>query len=236
MPRSASRLEAIRKAILEHADPAKARIHRGFFKNSGEDVFLGITTPVIRLIAKKFPDLSLADLRHLMSSNIHDERSLANAILCRQFEKAGEPVRQKIFDFYIRNRKFIREWDGVDGSAPYIVGPWLLDRDKAILYELVRSPRIWDRRIAIVSTWWFIRKGQVSDTFALAELLLEDREDLIHKASGWMLREAGKKDLRALNRFLRKHHLSMPRTMLRYAIERFSPEERAFYVRPRATK
>src|SRR5271157_2408419 len=198
-----SSLQAARQALHQLSDPDRARTQRGFFKNSGEDIFLGVPTPSLRRIAKEFAQLPLSDIRRLMQSSVHEERSLANEILCRQFQKASEAGQKKIFDFYIRNRKLIREWDAVDGTAPHIVGPWLLDRDKAILYELVLSPRLWDRRIAIVSTWWFIRK-----------------------ATGWMLREAGKKGLRALERFLRKHHASMPRTALRYAIERFPPEER----------
>jgi len=229
-----SSLQAARQALHQLSDPDRARTQRGFFKNSGEDIFLGVPTPSLRRIAKEFAQLPLSDIRRLMQSSVHEERSLANEILCRQFQKASEAGQKKIFDFYIRNRKLIREWDAVDGTAPHIVGPWLLDRDKAILYELVLSPRLWDRRIAIVSTWWFIRKGRVDDTFALAEILLSDPEDLIHKATGWMLREAGKKGLRALERFLRKHHASMPRTALRYAIERFPPEERERYLQRRA--
>jgi 3-methyladenine DNA glycosylase AlkD len=228
-------LEAARHALHQLSDPVRARTQRGFFKNCVDDVFLGVPTASVRKIAKEFAHLALADIRRLMQSAVHDERSLANEILCRQFRQSAEAGQKKIFDFYIRNRKLIREWDGVDGSAPYIVGPWLLTRDKALLYELAKSPRLWDRRIAIVSTWWFIRKGHVEDTFALAEILLHDPEDLIQKATGWMLREAGKKDLRALEGFLRRHHASMPRTTLRYAIERFSPETRRSYLRTRTT-
>jgi 3-methyladenine DNA glycosylase AlkD len=230
-----SSLEAARQALHQLSDPARAKVQRGFFKNSAEDIFLGVPTPSLRKIAKAFAQLPLAGIRTLMQSAIHEERSLANEILCLQFRNVPEAGQKKIFDFYIRNRRLIREWDAVDGTAPYIVGPWLLDRDKALLYELARSPRLWDRRIAIVSTWWFIRNGRVGDAFALAEILLGDPEDLIHKATGWMLREAGKKDLRALERFLRKHHSSMPRTALRYAIERFPPEQRQHYLQRRAS-
>lgn len=228
-----SSLEAARQALHQLSDPARAKVQRGFFKNSAEDIFLGVPTPSLRKIAKAFAQLPLAGIRTLMQSAIHEERSLANEILCLQFRNVPEAGQKKIFDFYIRNRRLIREWDAVDGTAPYIVGPWLLDRDKALLYELARSPRLWDRRIAIVSTWWFIRNGHVDDTFALAELLLHDSEDLIHKATGWMLREAGKKDLRALEKFLRRHHATMPRTSLRYAIERFPSEKREVYLRRR---
>jgi 3-methyladenine DNA glycosylase AlkD len=226
-----NRLEAARQALRQLADPVRAQTQRGFFKNCPDDVFLGIPTASTRKIAKEFTNLTLTDLRVLMQSAVHDERLLAHMILRLKFLKSDERDQEKIFAFYLRNRRFIRDWDGVDDSAPYIVGPWLLARDKAILYELARSTRIWDRRIAIVSTWWFIRNARLKDTFALAEILLRDSEDLIQKATGWMLREAGKKDVRALEGFLRRHHASMPRTTLRYAIERFPREERLKYLR-----
>jgi 3-methyladenine DNA glycosylase AlkD len=165
-----------------------------------------------------------------MQSRIHEERSLANEILRIKFRKSDPQDQKRIFEFYVKNRKFIREWDGVDGSAPYIIGPYLLDRSKKLLYDLVRSPRLWDRRIAIVSTLWFIREGKISDTLKLARMLLCDEEDLIHKATGWMLREVGKQDLAALKKFLNAHVAIMPRTMLRYAIERFPEIERKKYM------
>jgi len=228
-------LEAARHALHQLADPVRARTQRGFFKNSANDIFIGVPIASIRRIAKEFDRLPLPDIQRLMQSAVHGERSLAYEVLNRQFRKSTESGQKKIFDFYVRNRKLIRDWDGVDGTAPYIVGPWLLDRDKALLYELAQSPRIWDRRIVIVSTWWFIRNGKVEDTFALAEILLHDSEDLIQKATGWMLREAGKKDIRALEQFLRRHHATMPRTTLRYAIERFAPERRQHYLQRRST-
>ena len=166
----------------------------------------------------------------LMTSDVHDERSTANAILCIRFRKGNELEQAKIFNFYIKNRNKIRDWDGVDDSAPYIVGPYLLNRDKELLYKLATSRRIWDRRIAIVSTWWFIRQNQLKDTFKIAEMLLQDEEDLIHKATGWMLREAGKRNVTELKKFLKKHHKIMPRTMLRYAIEKFPANERKTYL------
>jgi 3-methyladenine DNA glycosylase AlkD len=227
-------LEAARQALHQLSDPIRAQVQRGFFKKSSEDVFLGIPTPALRKIATEFAHLPLADIRRLMQSAVHEERSLANEVLCRQFRKAPEADQKKIFDFYMRNRRYIRDWDAVDGSAPYIVGPWLLERDKTLLYELAHPCVSGDRRIAIVSTWWFIRKGHVEDTFALAEIQLYDPEDLIQKPLGWMLREGGKKDLRALECFLRRHHASMPRTALRYAIERFPLEKRQRYLRGRA--
>jgi 3-methyladenine DNA glycosylase AlkD len=233
VPPSAAALDAARLALHRLADPVRARTQRGFFRNCAGDTFLGVPTASARKVAKEFAHLPLADIRKLMGSVVHDERSLAHMILRIQFLKAGEAGQEKIFNFYLRNRRFIRDWDGVDDSAPYILGPWLLTRDKSLLYELAKSSRLWERRIAIVSTWWFIRNGHVDDTFALAELLLHDSEDLIHKATGWMLREAGKKDLRALEKFLRRHHATMPRTSLRYAIERFPSEKREVYLRRR---
>jgi 3-methyladenine DNA glycosylase AlkD len=220
-------------ALRAHANPAKARTSAGFFKESGDDRFLGVSTPVVRKLAKQFYTLPLADVRKLMHSGIHEERSLAHAILRLRFEAAyqkDDAEQKTLFDFYVKNRGAIRGWDGVDDSAPYIVGRHLLERDKRLLYELVRAPRLWDRRIAMVSTWWFIRQGHVADTFKLAEILLRDQEDLIHKATGWMLREAGKKDLAALKEFLHRHKDKMPRTALRYAIEKFSEKDRQAYL------
>jgi 3-methyladenine DNA glycosylase AlkD len=189
-----------------------------------------VSTPRLRAVAREYWQLPLKDIRKLMQSRIHEERSLANEILCIQFRKGDEQQQKKIFDFYVENRRFIREWDGVDGTAPYIVGPYLLNRSKKLLYELARSSRLWDRRIAMVSTLWFIRQGKVSDTLKLAKMLLGDDEDLIHKASGWMLREVGKQDVAALKKFLNAHCTVMPRTMLRYAIERFPEKVRKQYL------
>src|SRR5579871_4920845 len=199
--------EAAAKALRGHAKPVKIEVYRTFFKNSQEDVFVGVNVPATRKVARDFRELPLAEVHRLMRSKVHEERSLANEILRLKFNK------------------------GDDGSAPYIVGPYLLRRDKGLLYKLARSSRLWDRRIAIVSTLAFIREGQVDDTMKIAEILLQDEEDLIHKAVGWMLREAGKSDLAALKRFLKTHGCNMPRTMLRYAIERFSKEDRQRYLR-----
>ena len=230
MPLEPITLASARKALHALANPRKAAVHRGFFKKT-DDAFLGVTTPQIRVLARQFETLPLSALRELMKSSIHDERSLAHAILVRQFRAGDERLQKQIFDFYMRNRKYIRSWDGVDDSAPYIVGPYLLRRNKAILHKLARSQRMWDRRIAMVATWWFIRNADMGATLKIAKTLLNDREDLIHKASGWMLREVGKRDLPALKRFLRAHSHRMPRTMLRYAIERFSPRERIAWLR-----
>jgi 3-methyladenine DNA glycosylase AlkD len=222
-------LAQARKALRSHSDPHKGRVHRGFFKKT-DDIFLGISAHLIRQIARDFQNLSLDSLRELMKSNVHDERSLAHAILVRQFRAGDEKAQSKIFDFYIQNRKWIRSWDGVDDSAPYIAGPYLMKRNKAPLYKLALAPRLWDRRIAIVATWWFIRQGDIRHTLRIARMLLRDEEDLIHKATGWMLREVGKRDLRALERFLKANYRKMPRTTLRYAIERFPQKKRLAYL------
>ena len=218
-------------ALRAHADPNRARTARGYFKDPGDDIFLGVPSALIGKTAREFQSLPLSAVRKLMRSRVHEERSLAHAILRGQFQKGNEATRQRVFDFYVRHRGFIRSWDGVDDSAPYIVGAHLLARDKALLYQLARADRIWDRRIAIVSTWWFIRNGDVRHTMRLAKMLLSDKEDLIHKAVGWMLREAGKRDIDSLKTFLKKHHRTMPRTMLRYAIERFPGADRQRYLK-----
>ena len=223
------KLHHARKALRAHADAKKARTHRTFFRETN-DIFLGVSTPKLRCVAREFQQLPLRDVRALMKSRIHDERSLAHAILVLKFRKGNGAAQKEIFEFYIRNRKFIRSWDGVDDSAPYIAGPYLLNRCKKLLYDLARSPRLWDRRIAMVATWWFIRNSKTRDALNIARILLRDEEDLIHKATGWMLREVGKRDLRALERFLKKHHRKMPRTMLRYAIERFPERKRQSYL------
>lgn len=242
MPRSMRRsqlarlsaLASAKKCLRELANPRKARVHRGFFKQT-DDIFLGVTTPQIRRLARQFVDLPLSSIRQLMRSRIHEERSLAHATLVRKFERGDTHVQEGVFHFYIRNRKHIRSWDGVDDSAPYIAGRYLLGRKKTVLYQLARSERIWDRRIAIVSTWWFIRNGKTAEALKIARMLLKDSEDLVHKATGWMLREIGKRESAALHRFLRQHAHVMPRTMLRYAIERFPAEERMVWLRRKST-
>ena len=219
------------KALRALADPRRAIVSRGFFKDSGGDVFLGVSMPALRKLARVFKDMPLPHVRKLMQSRIHEERSLANEILRLKFSKGEAQEQKKVFDFYVKNLRLIREWDSVDGTAPYIAGPYLLDRDKSLLYQLARSKRIWERRIAMVTTWWFIRHGQIEDALRIAEMLLHDEEDLIHKAVGWMLREAGQKDSQALRNFLDLHRAIMPRTTLRYAIEKFSPAERKAYMK-----
>lgn len=223
-------LQQAKSALLSHSNSASAEAKRIFFKNCQGDIFLGVKAALVKKVAKEFLALELEEIEQLIQSDVHEERSLANVLLCLKYRKANEIGKKEIFDFYVENRHYIRDWDGVDDSAPYIVGCHLLEKDKKLLYELSLSKVIWDRRIAIVSTWWFIRHGHLQDTFNLVELLLQDKEDLIHKACGWMLREAGKREIHSLRQFLDKHHKKMPRTMLRYAIERFPAEERKQYL------
>jgi 3-methyladenine DNA glycosylase AlkD len=224
-------LAAAQSRLHRHANRKKAATFRTFFKHCGDDIFLGVTAAQVREIAREHPDLPLGDLRRLMRSRVHEERSLAHAILTDRFGRSDASTRRRLHEFYLRHRGGIRDWDGVDDSAPCLVGEHLLDKEPTVLYELIESPRLWDRRIALVATLAFIRRGRFADTLKLTRKVLGDEEDLIHKAAGWMLREVGKRDLAALQKFLRQHHRAMPRTMLRYAIERFPEAQRLRYWR-----
>lgn len=216
--------------LRKHANPVKAAFFPGYFKDSHGDTFLGVVVPNIRRVAKQFWRIRLTDVHRLMKSRLHEERLLANEILRLKFQRGSPAEQEQIFNFYMKNLRLIRGWDAVDGSAPHILGAYLVERSRKELYRLAVSSRIWDRRIAIVSTLPFIRKGSIEDTLKLARLLLRDNEDLIHKATGWMLREVGKQNLAALRKFLDEHGAMMPRTMLRYAIERFPEAERKRYL------
>jgi Predicted DNA alkylation repair enzyme len=226
----------IKKVIRKNANKEKAKILQRFFKTGegeyGEgDVFLGLQVPVSRGIAKKFPDLSLKDVGTLLKSEIHEERLIAWIILVNQFKKADEAKQEKIYKFYIKNAKRVNNWDLVDLSAEYIVGEYLYERDRSPLYKLARSKNLWEKRISMLSTFAFIKKGETKDTFKIAELLMDDTHDLIHKAVGWMIREAGKRaDEKAMLKFLNKHAHHMPRTMLRYSIENLNPKLRKKYL------
>ena len=224
-------LEALRKEMRTLADPAKARVMQGFFKTGpgqyGQaDVFVGIAVPQSRLIAKKYAQLPLADVKQLLQSEIHEERLVALLILIGKYR--GDP--EKIARFYLANLDRVNNWDLVDVSAPGILGAHLLDRDRAVLYGLARSKVVWERRVAIISTLAFIRRGEFADTLKIAKMLLSDRHDLMHKAVGWMLREVGKRDLATEEEFLQRHCKSMPRTALRYAIERLPEQKRRTYM------
>ncbi len=194
------------------------------------DVFLGIRVPVLRKAIKQFQETSLVEIRKLLKSEYHEARLFALLLLVHQFSKSDEMKREKIYNLYIKNTKYINNWDLVDSSAPYIIGIWLFDKDRTLLYELAHSSLLWERRIAIMSTAYFIKNDQFNDTLKLSEILLHDSEDLIHKAVGWMLREVGKRDVGAEDKYLKKHYKKMPRTMLRYATEKFNKKRRQAYL------
>ncbi len=182
-------------------------------------------------MARKYRSLAIAKTKQLLHSGIYEHRLCALLILVEQFGKADESAKEKIVNFYLDNLKHVNNWDLVDLSADKILGAYLFDKDRSVLYNLCESSHLWSQRVSIISTIYFIRRGEFEDTFRLAERLLSHRHDLIHKAVGWMLREAGKRDKKAEEKFLRRHCRTMPRTMRRYAIEKFSPEERARYLK-----
>jgi 3-methyladenine DNA glycosylase AlkD len=186
--------------------------------------------PLQRIIAKEFRDLNLNELNFLLNSKVHEERLISLFILVYKFEKGNEKEKEKIFSFYLKNRKGVNNWDLVDLSAPKIVGNYLLDKDKSLLFELALSKSLWERRISILSTHEFIRNNKFDTTLKIAKMLLHDRQDLIHKAVGWMLREIGKRDLSTEEKFLKLYYKDMPRTMLRYAIEKFPEVSRKKYL------
>ncbi len=228
-------LREFRRRIKKESSKQQAMSLQWFFKTGvgeyGEgDVFAGIKMPVQRKIAKEFKNLNYNDIKELLSSNIHEERMIGLLILQGKYEKGDEKEKEKVFKFYIRNRKGINNWDLVDISAPKIIGEHLLSRDKKLLYQFAHSKNLWERRIAILSTFTFIRAGKFETTFKISDILLDDDHDLIHKAVGWMLRETGKKDLSAEEKFLKPRYKKMPRTMLRYAIEKFPEVKRKKYL------
>jgi 3-methyladenine DNA glycosylase AlkD len=229
-------LNQIKKELQHLADPDRAKILQRFFKTGkgeyGEgDIFLGITVPEQRKVAKKYQALSLKQLQALISSKYHEHRLISLMILDIKYSKSDETEKKVIVDFYLKNTKHINNWDLVDLSAYKILGEHLLERDRKILYKLAKSENIWERRIAIISTFRFIKNNEFKDIFKIAELLLRDEHDLIHKAVGWMLRETGKRNVEIEEAFLKKHYKKMPRTMLRYAIEKFNPDKRRTYLK-----
>jgi 3-methyladenine DNA glycosylase AlkD len=219
----------VKAALRSVANPTKAAFFPHFFK-TGPGQY-GVTVPQQRLIARQFRDLPLAQVRQLLLSRLHEERLTALLLLVYQYEHATTSVRREIYNFYLDHTERINNWDLVDASAEFIVGPWLEDKDRTILERLARSKSLWERRIAIIATFHYIRAGQFDTTLRMAELLLHDPHDLIQKAVGWMLREVGKRDQLTLRAFLTTHYRTMPRTMLRYAIERFDPELRRRYLK-----
>jgi 3-methyladenine DNA glycosylase AlkD len=225
----------IKEDLLKLQNPGKAKNLSRFFKTGkgeyGEgDQFLGITVPEIRLVAKKYPNCSLQSLQALLLSKIHEYRLTALIILVNEYQKAEQAFRREIFDFYLRNTKHINNWDLVDLSSHEIIGNYLLDKDRAILFKLAKSNNLWEKRIAIISTFELIKNNQFQESFKIAEILLNDNHDLIHKAVGWMLREIGKRSLETEDKFLEKYAKIMPRICLRYAIEKFPEEKRKRYL------
>jgi 3-methyladenine DNA glycosylase AlkD len=222
----------VRGELLAVATPERAKANAWFFKTGkgeyGEgDQFVGVRVPEQRKIARAYRGLPLAEIRKLLDSKIHEERLTAVFILADRYKRGDEAVKQETYDFYLRHLAQVNNWDIVDSSAPNIVGVHLRTRDRSLLYKLAKSKQLWERRVAMVSTLALITAGEHEDAFGIAELLLEDEEDLMHKAVGWMLREVGKRvDPDLLRGFLKKNVKKMPRTALRYAIEHFSEAER----------
>ena len=224
-------------ALRASAEPARSEVLQRFFKTGpgqyGEgDRFIGVRLPALRRLVQQFQDAPLRDIDKLLASPIHEARLFAVLLLVRQFRLAKDDrSRRRLYDFYLSRTARINNWDLVDVSAPGIVGAWLAHRKRTPLLKLARSGVLWERRIAIVATWHFMRLGDLDDAFRIADILLDDPHDLIHKAVGWMLRVAGDVDGARLRDFLADRHQRMPRTMLRYAIEKFPEFERRTYLR-----
>jgi len=228
-------LQELEKELNLLADKERAALCQRYFKTGkgeyGEgDVFLGITSKNQRQIAKKFKELKISEVQELLNSKVHEKRQIALFVLVEKFKKADETEKKDIFEFYLKNAEKINNWDLVDLSAPNIIGTFLLDKERKVLYGLAKSDNLWEKRISIISTAAFIRNNDFEDTIKISEILLKDKHDLIHKAVGWMLREIGKRDEDCLIRFLNKNYKEMPRTMLRYAIEKFDEEKRKDYL------
>jgi len=233
-------LEKLEKRLEEEKNPKQAELLQRFFKTGqgeyGEgDIFLGIKVPVQRQIVKEFNGLSIEEIQQLINSKIHEKRLIGLLILVEQYKKAEKlkdvNKKKEIFDFYLENAKQVNNWDLVDLTASNIVGKYLLDKDRKILYQLVVSSNLWEKRIAIISTFAFIREKQFEDALKIGEILLSDSHDLIHKAVGWMLREIWKKDNTIVEEFIKKNYKNMPRTSLRYTIERMEEEKRKKFLR-----
>ncbi len=225
----------IRQRLRRLANPDKAAILQRFFKTApgeyGEgDIFLGINAPVLKTLAKEYKHISVAEAEDLLHSEIHEERALALHFWVTLYNKKIPDQKELIYQRYLANTEWINNWDLVDATAPHIVGHYLFQRERKILYRLAKSGSLWERRISIIATQHFIRNNDFADTLKIAAMHLNDREDLMHKAVGWMLREVGNRDLEPLEEFLEKHYQKMPRTMLRYAIEKFHEPKRKYWL------
>jgi 3-methyladenine DNA glycosylase AlkD len=229
-------IKEIRSDLKRLTDKDRAVILQRFFKTGpgeyGEgDKFIGIRVPDIRKIASKYRSAPRRDVLRLLNSAIHEERLLAIMLLVRAFSEGDEEKQKEIYALYLENTGFINSWDLVDVSAEHIVGAYLFNKSRKPLYALVRSDLLWDRRISVMSTFHFIRRNEFDETMKIAKILISDSEDLIQKAVGWMLREVGKRHLETEEAFLKAHYRNMPRTMLRYAIEKFPESKRQRYVK-----
>jgi 3-methyladenine DNA glycosylase AlkD len=228
----------VKRALKEKADPVKAAFYPTFFKaGPGEyaegDKFIGVVVPEQRKIAKQFSDLSLSQIRTLTKDAFHECRLTALFILIHKFDRADETEQTEIAGFYLSQLDYVNNWDLVDSSAEKILGQWLVTRDRRILYDLADTDNLWRPRVAMIATYAFIKAGDFKDTIKIATRLLNHDHDLIHKAVGWMLREVGNRNLAVEERFLKKHYMTMSRTMLRYAIEKFPEPRRKAYLASR---
>lgn len=227
-------ISSIQSLLRQVADIPKEKTTVFFKTGVGQyaqhDQFIGVSVPAVRKIAKKYKNISLEEIQLLLNSPINEERLLALLILVNQYQKAEHDIKIELYEFYLRNLQQVNNWNLVDSSAHLIIGAHLVNADKQILLHLAESELLWKRRIAIVATWYFIRNNDLDWTFKIAKQLLTDKHDLIHKAVGWMLREAGKKNQNQLTSFLDAHACKMPRTMLRYAIEKFPELQRKEYL------
>jgi len=228
-------MTSIKQELKKRANPKKAKLLSGFFKigkgHYGEgDVFLGVMVPQSREVARQFLNLELKEVERSLFSKFHEERLVALLILVEKYKRGNKDVKEEIFNFYLKNTKWINNWDLVDLTAHKIVGEWLIDKPRDILYKLAKSDDLWKKRISIISCFAFIKDDDFEDALKISEILLNDKHDLIHKAVGWVLREIGKKDLKVEEDFLKKNYKKMPRTMLRYAIEKFEEGKRKRYL------
>ncbi len=229
-------VQNIQRKLQELGSREKAKVLQRFFKTGpgeyGEgDVFVGVKVPELRKLAKEYHEITVKGVKQLLRSAIHEERLLALFILVRKYSKGNEAEKKRIYELYLKNTQFINNWDLVDSSAHHIIGAFLVDKSKEPLYILAKSMNLWERRISIISTFYFIKQDKYAETLKISEILLTDEQDLIHKAVGWMLREIGKRHMPTEEKFLRKHYKRMPRTMLRYAIEKFPEDKRQGYLK-----
>lgn len=227
-------LETLRKDIKKLSSKKRASASEKFFKTGeGEygfgDVFVGLSVPQCRELSIKYKYLTFEELYKLLRSEVHEERLIALLIMVHNFQNE-EMLQRRIYEFYLKNTKFVNNWDLVDSSADKIIGGYLMDKPKDVIYKLAKSKNLWERRISIISTFHFIKNDEFEDTLAIAEILLPDENDLIQKAVGWMLREVGKRNEKLEVKFLKKHYKNMGRTSLRYSIEKFPEKSRQAYM------